>query len=206
MGSQGLPWGSLRDWNEIITDDKEPKRWFTASVLYYNIRRCYSQSPDLRHVIETGDRNPGDVVVVEGTVRREKKEGIRDWSITCISSPTHYLQKQPVKILGKQQDPLPGSCDNVWHTMKDIAQGKQPTAASGWLEVTVCHIWVTRGTEDEFFINFWNKSRPGSSAATLLKNPEQAEWRDIRPTAFEGNLKHFEVLWPKESCWLSQAR
>lgn len=38
------------------------------------MRRSYSQSPDLWHVVEAGDRNAGDVVVVEGAVRREKKE------------------------------------------------------------------------------------------------------------------------------------
>lgn len=38
------------------------------------MRRSYSQSPDLWHVVEAGNRNAGDVVVVEGTVRREKKK------------------------------------------------------------------------------------------------------------------------------------
>lgn len=80
----------------------------------------------------------------------KKKERMIGWSIICISSPTHHLQKQPVKILGKQQDTVPDSCDNLWHAMKDSAQGKQPTAASGWLEITVSHVWVTRGTENEF--------------------------------------------------------
>lgn len=45
---------------------------------YYYYQRCYSQSPDLWHVIETGNRNAGDVVIVESTVRRKKKREKRE--------------------------------------------------------------------------------------------------------------------------------
>jgi len=45
----------------------------SAGLAHYNyIQRYYSQSPDLWHVIETGNRNAGDVVVVESTVGEKK--------------------------------------------------------------------------------------------------------------------------------------
>lgn len=63
---------------------------------YYYTQRYYSQSPDLWHVIETGNRNAGDVVVVESTVGEKKRKynWITDWSIIYISAPTRYSQEQ----------------------------------------------------------------------------------------------------------------
>lgn len=34
----------------------------------------YSQSPNLRHVVEAGDQDAADVVVVEGAAETEKKK------------------------------------------------------------------------------------------------------------------------------------
>lgn len=38
----------------------------------------YSQSPDLRHVVEAGDQDAADVVVVEGAEEKEEKEVINE--------------------------------------------------------------------------------------------------------------------------------
>lgn len=85
-----------RDWNKIIMTTNIQRAGS------YHHRYCiwsyYSQSPDLRHVIETGNRNAGDVVIVESTVGRKRKRTI-DWSVICISSPPHYLEKQAAKTL-----------------------------------------------------------------------------------------------------------
>lgn len=61
--------------------------------------------------------------------------------------------------------------------MKEAAQGKQPTAASGWLQVTVCHVWAMRGAENEFLsttgrdpdlsVHFENLVQPECVAFTL---------------------------------------
>lgn len=38
----------------------------------------YSQSPNLRHVVEAGDQDAANVVVVESAVEREEKEAMNE--------------------------------------------------------------------------------------------------------------------------------
>lgn len=156
------------------------------------MRRSYSQSPDLWHVIEAGDRNAGDVVVVEGTVRREKREHI-DQVFPFLHQHTIYRNNQ-LKFLARSKTRSP-----IAVTICDIHErhcsGKATNSSTRMAGSHCLPVWVMRAGEDEFL------STTGTDPDLSVQLPLCLKTQCSLSGGQQTWAQHLKAVWRTWRCW-----